>query len=206
METQRTYTVFAGMRRIGAGTVTDVARGAKAYLDGGGPETVLILDDETGGQVELDFQGTLEEVLERLANDPDFAPPRPRVGRPRLGVISREVSLLPRHWEWLSQQRGGVSGALRKLVEEASRSRFESEQASRARDATAKFMWCIAGNLPDFEEATRALYANDYKRLQSLIQSWPSDVRGHVERLADKAATLQRALGQNADKTPRTSR
>lgn len=199
MELQRTYTVFAGVSRIGAGTVSDVARGAKAYLDGGGQEPVLIFDDHSGAQVELDLQGTLEEVIERIASDPDYAPSRPKVGRPKLGVVSREVTLLPRHWEWLDQQRGGVSGALRKLVEEASRVRRQSGLADRARDAIAKFMWGMAGDLPDFEEASRALYAKDHARFLSLIRAWPQDVRAYVVRLAEEADRLQRLADQTTD-------
>jgi hypothetical protein len=191
-EQERTYTVFAGLRRIGAGDVIDAARGAKAYFDGGGREALLIFNDQTGAQVELDLQGSLEDVLERVTSDPEHAPPRPKVGRPKLGVASREVSLLPRHWEWLEQQRGGVSGALRKLVEEASRARRGKDLADRARDATAKLMWGLAGDLAHFEEASRALYAKDHARFLSLIASWPNDVRAYVTVLANEADRLQR--------------
>ncbi|MFY0534142.1 DUF2239 family protein [Nannocystis pusilla] len=34
-------------------------------------------------------------------------PARTGPGRPKLGVVSREVSLLPRHWEWLERQPSG---------------------------------------------------------------------------------------------------
>lgn len=182
MEDPRTYTAFAGTHRLASGPVRDMLREAKAYLDAGGCESLLIFDDQSGAQVEFDFSGSPDEVITRLDDDPAFAPPPPaRPGRPKLGVVSREVSLLPRHWEWLDRQPSGCSAALRRLVEAASKT---NQSAQRARDAAGKFMWAMAGNLPNFEEASRALYAGDQGRLIELVAEWPSDIRDHVIRLA----------------------
>jgi hypothetical protein len=194
MENQRTYTAFAGTHRLASGPVRAMLREAKAYLDAGGSELLLIFDDQSGGQVEFDFRGTPEEVIARLDDDPVHAPPQPaRPGRPKLGVVSREVSLLPRHWEWLDRQPSGCSAALRRLVEAASKTGQAAQRARSARDAAGKFMWGMAGDLPGFEEASRALYAGDQARLIELVSGWPHDIRDHVIRLAGDAALLDGA-------------
>ena len=165
----------------------------KECLDDGENRPILIFEDQTGRQVDFDFRGTPDEVLARLAAHPLFAqsePPdgaRTGPGRPKLGVICREVSLLPRHWEWLGQQPGGASAALRRLVDER-RKRGNGENSARiAREAAGKFMWAMAGNLPGFEEASRALYAGDQRRLEGLIRDWPQDIRKHIERLVTES-------------------
>jgi uncharacterized protein len=193
--TERTYTAFTGERRLISAPVRDMVLRTKQYLDQGGSDPVLIFEDQTGVQMEFEFQGSPEEVLERLARDPLFAEAQsqdqaPRPGRPRLGVVSREVSLLPRHWAWLERQPGGLSATLRKLVETASKANRGQERARDAREAAGKFMGAMAGNLPHFEEATRALYAKDQERLLSLIAKWPHDIREHVARLVLEASRL----------------
>jgi hypothetical protein len=109
--------------------------------------------------------------------------PRGR-GRPRLGVVAREVTLLPRHWEWLNAQPGGASVALRKLVDDARRSSGDRDRQRAARDAAYHFMSAMAGNLPHFEEASRALFADDRRRFTGQIATWPADIRDHVVKLA----------------------
>jgi uncharacterized protein len=197
METERTFTAFAGQRQIASGTVRETVLQTKDWLDreGGAGDPLLVFEDQTGNQIDFDLRGTPEEALERLSSHPlfaDIAEPGPRrPGRPKLGVVSREVSLLPRHWEWLEAQRGGISVALRSLVDEA-RKRGQSRQLARkAREAAGKFMWTMAGNLPDFEEASRALYAEDDARLRSLTATWPKDIKKHVARLVAEAARLE---------------
>jgi hypothetical protein len=105
-----------------------------------------------------------------------------------LGVVAREVTLLPRHWEWLNGQPGGASVALRKLVEEARRVNEGRDRERRAQEAAYKFMSAMAGNLPGFEEAIRALFAKDQERLEEWIRGWPEDIRAHVVRLAREPA------------------
>ncbi|APR88576.1 hypothetical protein A7982_13925 [Minicystis rosea] len=102
-------------------------------------------------------------------------------------MVSREVSLLPHHWEWLEQQPNGISAALRRLVEEARKREPEKEQARLAKEAASRFMTAMAGNLPDYEEASRALFAGDRARFTKLIRKWPKDIRKHLERTAADA-------------------
>lgn len=197
MTTENTYTAFAGDEQIAAGDVHALLAGAKAHLDAGG-DALLIFEDQTGIQVDFDFRGTLDDVLARLARHPHFAatpvppvPERTGPGRPSLGVVSREVTLLPRHWEWLEAQKGGISATLRRLVDEARKQGAGGERAAKAWDAAGKFMWTMAGNRPGFEEASRALYAKDLPRLEALAKDWPGDIRAHLLRLTAVAAGLE---------------
>jgi hypothetical protein len=115
----------------------------------------------------------------------DLSAPEPRGrGRPKLGVVAREVTLLPRHWDWLGAQPGGASVALRKLVEEARRASGDRDRSRAARDAAYHFMAVMAGNLARFEEASRALFADDRRRFVELIAGWPGDIRDHIVWLA----------------------
>jgi hypothetical protein len=187
MEPAPTFTAFAGHQLIAAGPLPDLLTGTKAWLDRRERATLLIFDDQTGRAVDFDFRGTLQQVLAR-ALPPEGAP---RPGRPRLGVVGREVSLLPRHWEWLEQQPNGISAALRRLVDEA-RKREPGRQRARAiRDATSRVMTALAGDLPGFEEATRALFAGDERGLERLVHGWPADVRKYVLRRVREAARLE---------------
>jgi len=169
---------FEGARRIACGPVEAVALEAKRASG-----TVLIFDVETSRPVELDLRGTEEEVLARLR--PVEAPRKP--GRPRLGVVAREVTLLPRHWEWLSAQPGGASVALRKLVEEARRVKAPEDRRREAQESAYRFMSVMAGNEPGFEEALRALYSKDRERFEMYSAAWPKDVREHARELARAA-------------------
>lgn len=193
LEQNRTFTAFAGNRRIGAGTVTEMLTAVKEQLDAGETASLLVFEDQTGAQIDFDWRGSLDEVLARLDEHPLFAKEaaanevRVGPGRPRLGVVSREVSLLPRHWEWLDAQSGGVSASLRRLVDEARKSTAAVENVSRMRDATHRFMWAMTGNLPGFEEVTRALFADNYVDFRAGIETWPEDVRTHLLHLAESA-------------------
>jgi hypothetical protein len=181
-----TYTAFAGDRLIASGALTEMLLHTSEHLAGGGAP-VLIFEDQTGRQVDFDFRGTPEEVLGRVS-----APEARRgPGRPRLGVVSREVSLLPRHWDWLERQPNGISAALRRLVDEARKREPGRERARAAREAAGRFMWAMAGNLPGFEEASRALFARNQERLEDLVREWPRDVRSHLLALVRVAAQLE---------------
>ncbi len=192
MEKQRrTCTAFDGSRCIARGDVKEVAQAVKAVVDRGQCSTALVWDDITGEVVELDLRGTVEEVLGRLpSSDRDaeaaIAPRRP--GRPKLGVVAREVTLLPRHWDWLNSQPGGASVALRKLVEEARRVNEGKDRVRTAREATYRFMSAMAGDEPGYEEAIRALFSGDQEQFDKHVASWPPDVRDHARRMA--AATF----------------
>ena len=197
-EYQTHYTAFEGFRRIASGELAQVVLQTKQVIDQGMQAPVLIFNDTTSEQIEVDFRGTTEEVLERLASTArasaqvvvaeqpgQEAPSGP--GRPKLGVVAREVTLLPRHWEWLNSQPGGASVALRKLVEQAKRENESKDRIRRVQEATYRFMSAIGGNLPGFEEATRALFAGNQERFDESVASWPADVRDHVKRLASVA-------------------
>ncbi|HEX6558646.1 MAG TPA: DUF2239 family protein, partial [Longimicrobiales bacterium] len=148
---------------------------------------VLIFEDESGRQLEVDFRGPVYDVVGRLMTRPA---PEPvvarRPGRPRLGVVAREVTLLPRHWDWLNAQPGGASVALRKLVEEARRTHAPADEVRAGQDATYRVMVALAGNEAGFEEAARALFAGDAARFGETTASWPDDVREHVRRMAQR--------------------
>lgn len=200
MDSDRTFTAFAGDQLIVSGLMETVVVRTKERLDQGESRPVLIFTDRTGTQVDFDFRGTPAEVLARLPSHPMFVPSEPAAkartgpGRPKLGVVCREVSLLPRHWDWLDRQPVGVSATLRRLVDEARKSGHGAELARIAREAVGKFMWEMAGNRPGFEEASRALFARDQARLLSLIQEWPEDIRAHVTRLVGEAVRLEREV------------
>jgi len=185
-----TYSVFAGTRRVAAGGLAEVAPTVKRAFDEGGRETVLIFEDATGRQIDIDVRGALEDVLARLDVGPargDELPPveAPRgPGRPRLGVVAREVTLLPRHWEWLGEQPGGASVALRKLVDEARKANPDKDRVRKAREAAYRFLSAMGGDLPGFEEANRALFNGDSAKFAAETESWPPDVRDQARKLA----------------------
>jgi len=184
-----TFTAFEGVRRLAAGPLAEIAP-AIQRAERQASEPIAIFNDATGRAVDLDLRGSVDEMLAWLANSAKAAEvpalssePRGR-GRPKLGVVAREVTLLPRHWEWLSAQPGGASVALRKLVDEARRANGDRDRQRAARDAAYHFMSAMAGNLRNFEEASRALFADDRRRFTGLIASWPADIRDHVVKLA----------------------
>jgi hypothetical protein len=180
---QHSYTAFVAERKLAAGSLPVVALAVKRTLETGGHDPVVIFDDFTGRSIDVDTRGSEAEVLGRLA--------RPR-GRPKLGVVAREVTLLPRHWEWLAEQPGGASVALRKLVEAARRDRSGQDETRLMQERAYHFMAAMAGDLPGFEEAIRALYAPDPLRFAELIAPWAADVREHASRLAGYATDLSR--------------
>jgi hypothetical protein len=177
------FTAFIGSRRLASGSLDQVALAAKKAVDRGAQQPVLIYNDSTGHAIDIDSRGSDAEILARLARPASPSLPRGR-GRPKLGVVAREVTLLPRHWQWLGSQPGGASVAIRKLVEAARRANQEVDQRRQRQEAAYHFMSAMAGNLPNFEEASRALFASDRVRFSELVGSWPTDVRDHAVKLA----------------------
>ena len=178
-----TFTLFHGHQAAASGPLDAVLPTALAAV---GP--ALLFDDRDGRVVDLDPRESLEQAIRRLAPargtvDAGESAPRGR-GRPKLGVVAREVTLLPRHWEWLGAQPGGASVALRRLVDEARRTSADVQTVRSRRDAAYRFMSALAGDLPGFEEATRALFAGDRARFIVQIARWPADVRDYAIRLA----------------------
>jgi hypothetical protein len=179
MENDKTYTAFVGTNLLASGTRDEVLATLKSRFDRDAHTLFLTFDDQTGRQVDFDLRGTLADVRAR------YRPASPQVGpgRPKLGVVAREVSLLPRHWKWLEEQPNGASAAIRRLVDDARRREPGEQQVRAAIEAADHFMTAMAGNLPGYEEASRALYARDKKRFHKFIRDWPRDVRLHAKRL-----------------------
>ena len=183
MEPSAFFTAFAGFTLIVTGNLPTVLIRVREFLEHEKQAQVLIFDDQTGKQVDFNLRGTLEEVLARVS------PPAPKKGpgRPSLGVVCREVSLLPRHWEWLESQPSKASGTLRRLVESAMKSESREDRSRRRLEAAGRFMWSMAGNFEGFEEASRALYAGNRAGFAERIASWPADIRQHLERMVQQA-------------------
>ena len=171
---QATHAAFMGSRLLVKGSLSEVSTLALETYKKESKANILVFDNDSGKTVDLDRRG--------LSAEPARGP-----GRPKLGVIAREVTLLPRHWDWLSEQPGGASIALRKLVEEARRSSEGVHRMRRAQEATYNFLTTMAGDEPGFEEALRALYRRDEKRFKTLIKSWPKDVSAHARVLSASA-------------------
>jgi hypothetical protein len=220
---------FADDRRIAEGELHHVAREAKRAADKAPGQTILIFDAENSEPVDIDFRGSVEDVLQRLVQPGVFsseACPQKRTrsggqeipqnpasadpggpsrdstrgpGRPRLGVVAREVTLLPRHWEWLSLQPGGASVALRKLVEDARKAHGTKDRVRKACESTYRFASAMAGNRPNYEDAMRALFASDGERFDALTKNWPPDIRDHARRLSAPAFATERTQTARSD-------
>ena len=191
------YTSFNGHQRIAFGSLKVNALAVKHALATGVPHPLLTFCDQTGQVVDIDMRGSDAEILARLPPDEyqlqasesaltdsaDPGEPRGR-GRPKLGVVAREVTLLPRHWDWLAAQRGGASVTLRKLVEEARRANVDRDRQRQTNERAYHFMSTMAGDMAGFEEASRALFANDAAKFRQQTEAWPVDVRDYLRYLA----------------------
>ena len=172
---------FAGHRLLARGPAAEVVAAVKTATDAG--ETVLTFDAVDGRVVDLDLRGDIAAVLARLI--PASGPERRGPGRPKLGVTAREVTLLPRHWDWLAGQPGGASAVLRRLVEEARREAAQPDRRRRHQETLYRAMSVLAGDLPAFDEAARALFADDMDAFQSRTEAWPVDVAAYLRRLVE---------------------
>ncbi|MGA7238510.1 MAG: DUF2239 family protein [Bryobacteraceae bacterium] len=179
MDKDKTYTAFLGTNLLASGSLDEVLAALKSRFEDDSGALFLTFDDQTGTQVDFDLRGTLADVRARYRPSPVRLGP----GRPKLGVIAREVSLLPRHWEWLEQQPNGASGAIRRLVDDARKRNPGEQQVRLAIESAGRFLSAMAGNLPGYEEMTRALYARNKKRFHELTREWPRDIRLHAHHL-----------------------
>lgn len=196
--TQPSYTAFKGSQRIAAGDLLRCALIVKEHFKDEHVVGVLIFEDATGHLVDVDFHGTNDDVRNRMAQangkqetravslEAETEVPR-GPGRPKLGVVAREITLLPRHWDWLNTQTGGASVALRKLVEEARRASVGKDRIRLAQEASYRFMSAAISSEANFEEVARALFAGNRSRFKELVEAWPVDVRDYLKRLADSA-------------------
>jgi uncharacterized protein len=180
-----TYAAFSDNRLVASGAIEDVLRATKKRVDRSGA-SVLIFEEASGRQVDFNLRGSIDEVLARTR-----AEAKPGPGRPKLGVVSREVSLLPRHWDWLESQPNGASAAIRRLVDDARHNETGLERGRHVRNGVNRFLWSIAGNLSSFEEVARAIDAREDTRLDALMSSWPKDVRAYVGRRLELARRIE---------------
>ena len=178
------YTAFENFKITSQGTLEEVAITVKKRLKEHATTNILIFSDLTGRQIDLDLSGTEKQILDRLKI---FSSQKLQTnigaGRPKLGVIPREISLLPHHWEWLTNQDGGSSAVIRNLIDEKIKNR-PADKTKMAQERVYKFLSAIAGDLPNFEEAVRFLYRKDKKKFTELISTWPKDVVRHSMSLA----------------------
>lgn len=184
------HVLFQGFERLGHGSLEELAILCleSCKLDGA---RISFYEDETGGVVDVDLSGTEAEVVARIREPEtvkvEATTARPRKpGRPKLGVVSREVSLLPRHWSWLSDQGAGASATLRKLVDQAKKNESADSIRRRGIDAAHKFLWDIGGDLPNFEELSRALYACKLDEVRTQYADWPSGIIKQLERYLER--------------------
>ncbi len=193
MEIGESYTAFADQECLIRGDLAEVATQVKELVDNDDPRTLLVFDDHNGSQMDLDLRGELKHVLNWIASTKKRktektqeapAPQKRSPGRPRLGVVGHEVTLLPRHWQWLKAQPGGASVALRKLVDQARNGNSRQDRVRKSRENTFRFMNAIAGNEPGFEEASRALFAGKKTSFAKETENWPKDVLIFVNNLA----------------------
>lgn len=208
MTTAKKYLAFSGRRLLKAGDLLTVALDVKASLNSQDAPMPIIFEEATGRQVDVDLQGSQADLEKRFADKVSEGPSDagrnepPKRGRPKLGVVGREVTLLPRHWQWLEGQRGGASAALRRLVDKARREHEQLDLVRLSQDRANRFMSAIAGDLPGFEEATRALYAGDRQRFVAETKNWPSDIKATALDFARDA--LQKPDGPKPDALPET--
>ena len=194
----QTCIAFLNGRRLASGPVLEVALAVHHTVQEVETPDVLVFDSSSSRIVEIDWRGNADDIRRRLSPSEEPTVPEPadaavesppvrKRGRPKLGVVGREVTLLPRHWEWLATQPGGASVTLRKLVDQARRSRSAADRKRRAQEVAYRFMVTIAGDAQGFEEASRGLFAGDREKLAAQIRSWPPDVQEHLLHLASPA-------------------
>ncbi|MFN3453829.1 MAG: DUF2239 family protein [Pseudobdellovibrio sp.] len=182
-----TYTAFDEFQIIAKGQIDHIALELKKYLKLNKESRILIFSDLTGKQIDIDLSGTDKEVMDRLKvyNPTQIETPISKAGRPKLGVVPREISLLPQHWEWLNNQDGGASATIRKLIDEKIKlSSKTPDKIKSYQEGTYKFLSAIAGNFPHFEDVTRYLYRKDKKKFEEHMNGWPKDIIKHALHLS----------------------
>ena len=190
MSEQNTYTAFEGHNLLCQGALPVVVLKAKKRLDKGSEKPILIFSDSTGKSMDFNFHGTESEVLKRIdvyrtETQTDVPGAAVGPGRPKLGVISREVSLLPKHWEWLALQSGGASATLRTIIEDLMKKGSGGPTIKQLQERVYRVMSVVAGDFPHYEQALRLLYRKDKKEFAKILQEWPKDVSKYIHFLAE---------------------
>ncbi|MGH1469812.1 MAG: DUF2239 family protein [Cellvibrionaceae bacterium] len=194
LSSDRPAIAFYQNQRIASGGLQFVANEVKQSLKNEA-DNANILDSTTGETIEIDFRGSLEAVAKQFtapsqgnnnlaADESKKTETAPKRGRPRLGVVAREITLLPRHWDWLKAQQGGASVALRKLVEQARKENESKDNLKKAQDYLYRFLTTLTAHYPEYEEALRALFAGDAEEFEQQIASWPNDIILHIKKMA----------------------
>ncbi len=179
------FSAFDGHQLLFKGAFSEVVLKIKKRIGKDSNSSILIFSDATGKTMDFNFQGTEKDILKRLeVFVTEKSQPLEGPGRPRLGVVSREISLLPRHWEWLASQPGGASATLRKFVDAEMRKSSDGPSVQQAQERAYKFMNVMAGDLEGYEDALRALYRKDKKQFTASIKNWAPDVKTYVVELA----------------------
>ncbi len=187
------YIAFTDHKLLASGALLTIALEVKKHLEQHPNQMVLIFSVTTGQQIDIDIRGNEADLVKKFAttdepeNPVNETPPVGKRGRPKLGVVGREVTLLPRHWQWLDTQRGGASATLRRLIEKARKANAHQDLKRHAQDKTNRFISAIAGNLPGFEEATRALFAGDQQRFIDETKNWPKDIQTYTYKFSEDA-------------------
>lgn len=146
--------------------------------------TLLIFNDSTGKILDINFNGSADQIYQSVILTYPELELKPKTrGRPKLGVVAKEITLLPRHWEWLAEQRGGASATLRRLIDQARKATLAESQQRKMHERTYQFLNAIAGNLPNYEECLRALFANDLVAFQKYLTEWPQDIQAYAKQL-----------------------
>ncbi|RZG86913.1 DUF2239 family protein [Acinetobacter venetianus] len=174
MNSSTTYTAFSGDHYLASGEMMELILKIKQLQET--TENILIFNDQTGRQTDFDYTGSEQEIRERYA-EPE---PTKKVGRPKLGVISREITLQKKHWDWLDQQSASASAIIRKLIDKELDDPNSESNKMLAKQATDRFMLAMLGNMPNYEEATRALYQGDREVFLKMIQDYPKDLKKYL--------------------------
>jgi hypothetical protein len=201
---------FASNRCLIKGNLVEVALKAREAVEQGESDPILIFNEKTSRLVEVDFGVSEAAIRQRFASlsmpdgpkEEEPAEIKRGPGRPKMGVVGREVTLLPRHWEWLDDQPGGASVALRKLVEMAKRANQGEDCLRKAQESVHRFMWAMAGDLPGFEEASRNFYAGNYEVFTELTGAWPKDIRTHLLELVGAVAQARASISRKNSEPP----
>lgn len=174
MNTETTYTAFIGYQQLISDQLLNVALMIKQQGDISTP--VLIFNDQTGQQIDVNIIGSELDLRQRYG-EPEVVK---KVGRPKLGVISREITLQQKHWDWLDQQNSSASAVIRKLIDQELNNPLSESNKMMAKQALDRFMTAMSGNISHYEEATRALYRDDQQSFVALIENCPEDIKTYL--------------------------